>query len=200
MRVAFAGPSGTGKTTLANYIEENSNLIFTPNSASLMFTEEDKEVLRKLGYTFSGHKEVIQLSNINPKFAKEFQSRLLLRRGEFIERSDDFIIDRSPIDNLVYMLYQVGYNATQEFVSKFYKQVEHYLHDLNHIIFIPTTNQDGIEDNGSRIASYPFQRMMSGIFEFALNEYDIYSAVRVTTIDYWDLSKRKEEVKQLLRF
>lgn len=194
MKVALAGPSGTGKTTLTEFIEQNTELKFTSNSAQNVFTKEDKKILRGLGYHGTGHKEVVQLSMQNEKFAGEFQRRLLWRRGEFIVDNDKFIIDRSPMDNLAYFMYQSSFLTSELFIDTFVEQVKCYLRELDLIIFIPTTNEGGIENNGSRVNNYYFQRMISQIFWYCLEEFDLNQEVQIETIDFWDLERRKEFV------
>lgn len=197
MKVALAGPSGTGKTTLTKFIEDTTELKFTSNSALDLFTEEDMAKLFSMGYRGTGHKEVIELSMANYKFGGEFQRRLLLRRGEFIEQNDNFIIDRSPIDNLSYFMYQNGFLATEEFITEFSNTVVDYIKVLDIVIFIPTYNTS-IENNGSRISNLYFQQMVSQIFRFCIHRFKLDQYVRIETINFWDLNKRKSFVTEVI--
>lgn len=198
MKIALAGPSGTGKTTLTRFIESNFKLTFQSNSAQHLFTGDDRTVLQKLGYMGTGHKEVVELSMKNEKFAGEFQRRLLWRRGDFIENNDNFIIDRSPLDNLAYFMYQSSFQATEEFIEEFVKSVNRYIAGLDLIIFIPTTNPGTIENNHSRVANYHFQRMISSMFYHCIHEFSLKDYCRIETIDFWDLSRRKDYVTYLI--
>ncbi len=111
MKLAFSGPSGLGKTTLCKFVTETMDVPWISVSAGDLFTEGDKGGLEeKFGYKGQGYKAVINLSAINPEFGAAFQKTLLKRRAELIRTTPNFVIDRSPIDNVVYMLSQNGHN------------------------------------------------------------------------------------------
>jgi len=202
MKVAFCGPSGSGKTTLAKYIQEKFNLNYIPGSASLIMSEEDKEYLKSFwGYTFSGHKEVLMKSG-NPDFAKAFQKIVAFRRKGIIMDNDNFITDRSPIDNLTYFLAQASYGSSEFEVVSFKEECQIALTQLTHVIYIKSTNPDGIEDNDSRIPNTFYQHMVDSIFENTIAKYFNHQLggdnTKFLILDMWDLGKRKSLVDEFL--
>jgi deoxyadenosine/deoxycytidine kinase len=214
-RVILCGPSGSGKTTLAKYIADVFKIPFIPGSASLIMTPEDQEELKnKYGYEPTGQKNVINLSGANPNFGYDFQEKLLHNRFEkLFNIVEGFVTDRSPVDNVTYFLNQVVHNVRDEDAEKFIQiATKYYEMTFTHLIYVKCVNPDKIENNGSRVDNKYFQKKVDAIFEHVLKEYflPIYrtqnketvcvraSNVKVLTIDYWDLTKRKAEVVQFL--
>lgn len=205
MKIAFAGPSGTGKTTLANFISETFDIPFIKGSAGLILTEEDKKFLHDLGgYSQKGHKEVIQLSG-DPIFGWNFEALVLQRRTELIMGNSEFITDRSPIDNLTYFMLQASWGVSEDDIGKIISHAQKTLMELTHIIYIPLNNPDGvIEDNDSRIPNFYFQRMVDKLFQHTIADYFSpkqlgYRRPKFLELNRWDLEFRKNAVKSFLK-
>lgn len=202
MKIAFCGPSGSGKTTLAQFIADEFKLQYLRGSAGYILPDEDKEVLTKLGYEFTGHHEVIQKCS-NPDFAYNFENMVRHRRKELILSNDNFITDRSPVDNMVYFLTQTSYHMTDFNVVGFKQECQAALNGLTHLIYIRCVNESRqIENNNSRIPNFHYQRMIDAVFTHALSEYFVESflpnGVKFLSLDVWDLEKRKQLVKEFL--
>ena len=208
MRIGICGHSGSGKTTIAKWLSEKTDIPFIASSASLMFTEEDRALLKsKYGYEPLGHSNVINMGHANPEFGKEFQFLLLRRRQQLYERytlpttlGDSFIVDRTPIDNLVYGMLEAGNNFTQA-ESKYFIEscLKAFYENFTHLIFIPYCGQE-IEDNNSRVPNKYFQQMVDSLFKYYLNHW-VYSSAEVVPIymvDTWDLGDRKEGITDFL--
>lgn len=199
LRIALCGPSGSGKTTLARKISELTGLHYRENSAGLLLSPEDKEFLvNQFGWTQSGHKDVIRLSMKNSGFAWEFQHRLLMTRKRFIEENESFIIDRSPVDNLTYFLSQSAIMVSQEKVVQFIKEAREAMKHLDALIFIPTMLTGEIEDNGSRIPMYEYQRLMTSNFKHVIETYFSDIDLKQITLNTSDFEERVKLVKALL--
>ena len=87
MRIAFMGSSGTGKTALANFISAKYGWPLNPVGA--------RSVAEKMG--FSSPYDV----NAADKRG-EFQRQVLADKREWEAQHEDFVTDRTPLDNLVY--------------------------------------------------------------------------------------------------
>lgn len=194
IRIALMGPSGSGKTTMAKYLSSVTHIPYYENSAGLILPPEDKAFLkREYGWTESGHSDVIRLSNIEPEFGMEFQSRLMLVRKRFITNTPSFIIDRSPVDNVAYMLAQVSHLASIPYIKSFIELAVEASKKIDLFIFVHSEAPQ-IEDNGSRVANIYFQRMSQAIFEHAFTTYFVPSldtTLRVLHLRGWDLENKK---------
>jgi len=187
IKVGFCGHSGSGKTTQANLIQERLGLKFKENSAGLLMAEEvQNELVNKYGWTQSGHKDVIRLSHINPEFGWEFQKAVLEARVSFIAENDNFVIDRTPLDNLSYFMLQcsplMGATRCEFFINRCMRA----FNELTHVIFLSNPTLE-IEDNGSRVDNPYYQRMVTAVFEDTYERYfkDNCPNTKILRIDTW---------------
>jgi hypothetical protein len=201
MKVAFTGTSGSGKTTLVKWVEEEFGLTHLNGSAGTIAQGRLAEIKDNYGYTGDGHLEVIKASAINPMFGLEFQNAVLQARYQSIAENDNFVTDRSPLDNLVYFATQVAWNKfpTEEFIN-FEFTCKLAMQELTHLIYIKPCQPNGeVEDNNSRIPNRLYQDAIDAIFEkFLLRFSDIEPSPNVLIIDFWDLKERKELIKEFL--
>ena len=201
MKIAFSGPSGLGKTTLCKFVKENMGVPWTSVSAGDLFTAGDKQGLfNDFGYEGAGHKAVINLSAINPEFGAAFQRTLLLRRAELIMNTPEFVIDRSPVDNVVYMLSQNGHNQSEEFIKKFIDEAREAYRELTHVIMIKySPDIPAIEDNKSRVPNRYFQRTISDMFHsIYAREFANIIGPKLITLDFWDFEQRRAAIYNFL--
>ncbi len=203
MKIAFSGPSGVGKTTLCKHVSEVMGVPHLSTSASDVFSPESTERLIQLGWTQSGHKDVIIHSIKNPKFGKTFQNLLLKDRANQINRNPKFVIDRCPIDNLVYRILQVGVHETEKEWADFANKSLAIMAKLDLVmIVLATDDMPGIEDNQSRIPNLVYQKAVSAVFEM------VYGLMKkaglppnkpaISIIDFWDWDMRKRLVNSIL--
>ncbi len=200
LKVAFSGPSGLGKTTQCQYLE-GLGLKWLSTSAGDIFDCRDKDIMKKQwGYTQSGHRDVINLSSARPEFGSFFQFALLRRRGYQIMNSQGFVIDRSPIDNVVYMLTQIAHNLDQKEIERFIGLAQQYYKQLSHVILIEFSRDiPFIEDNGSRIPNTYYQAYISDVFRAVYVRYFAnIPGPRVMTLDHFNLDSRKAAVKEFV--
>jgi len=209
MKIGICGPSGSGKTTLAKFIAghtdiKNGKINWVSNSARDLFTKEDNELLRSLGYEEnSGHRRVIQLSNEKPEFGLTFQKLINKRRTEFIISNNDFVTDRTPVDNLVYFLFQSCSNQPDEIIQDMVSDCRAALGEFDVIFFTPYIEGNEVENNNSRVDSKYFQSMISGIFEDTIKKYfrDIFAdddGPGFVKLGIWDLRTRKDTILHTL--
>jgi hypothetical protein len=202
-RIALCGASGSGKSTMARVIAEELGIPYKENSAGLLLKpEQQDDLVRKYGWTKSGHRDVIRLSNINPGFAWDFQYELLKTRAEFIAGNNPFVIDRSPVDNITYFLLQTSHLVEQKMCETFFAEAQRAMMPITHLIFLPTENPGHwVEENDSRIANYHYQRMVTSVFEHVLNCYLIPNTnipFAYLKCSIWDLKDREIEIMRWL--
>ncbi len=201
LKIAFSGPSGLGKSTLCKSISSNSDVQWLSTSAGHILSLLDKEDLEiNYGYSGNGHRAVINLSSQQPEFGKAFQELIRLRRAQQIFRNSNFVIDRCPIDNVAYMLSQIGHNVSPDWIEAFIANSIEAYKELTHVIQIRySADMPSIEDNGSRVANNYFQKHSSDIFTGVYARYFAnVSGPRVITIDFWDLEDRVRLINSFL--
>lgn len=202
LKIAFSGPSGLGKTTLANQVAGKLGIIHPSTSAGDIFTNADKRYLASnFGYEGKGHKNVINLSSIYPDFGIEFQKLILERRAAQIIAHDRVVLDRCPIDNMVYLLTQTAHNMDEEHVTEFLNQAQEAYMGLTHVIVIKYSKDiPFIEDNKSRVSNRYFQQYISDVFGGVYTRY--FSHIigpMVMEIDFWNLESRINTVLDFVK-
>jgi energy-coupling factor transporter ATP-binding protein EcfA2 len=200
-KIALTGPSGSGKTTLAKHISEVMGYPFISTSAGDILTIEDKSILKeKYLYEGKGHENVISLSSRIPSFGLDFQNMVANARGSIILNNDGFIIDRSPIDNLVYFMLQCSHNQSPKVFEIFREYCRKIIKELDIIIWVRTCS-DSVEDNKSRIPNIHFQRMVDSLFKYAIEEHFFLELKDFNpefyVIDTWDWEYRKNIIKEI---
>lgn len=174
MKIVMAGPSGSGKTTLARQIAIQLGMEFIENSAGLIMLPEDKEKLwHRYRYKGEwGQVGVINKSHEQPTFGLEFQKAILRARTKLLIKHRHVVLDRSPIDALVFYLNQCVHNYTQEETDAFIEDVAFQLFSsgVTHIVRIPLQNpKREIENDNSRCHNWYFQQKVDTLFDLAIN-------------------------------
>lgn len=202
-KIAFSGSSGSGKTTLVTWLAEQTGLQHISGSAGDVKQEIDKMIIDEaLGYPGGGHVGVIRYSALNPEYGLLNQQLLQVRRHQLIQANTNFITDRSPADNLTYMINQVGYHpmVTNEICEAFFKKCVEAWDELTHVIYVKAVQPIAIEVNGSRVSNNWYQKSIDAQFEYwigRLQEASL-SGPEFIMIDYWDLDQRKDEILKFI--
>jgi len=148
-----------------------------------------------------GHRKLINLQNLAPDFGIQWQQACLESRSKVIKNRNNFVMDRSPIDNAVYMMTQVSHNMNEDQILTFlHRAIESY-RELTHIILLPVNAaQTNVEDNGSRVSNLFFQQYISRVFDDMFNRYfdHKHEGPKVIRIDTWDLDLRKKIIDKHL--
>lgn len=205
MKIACTGTSGSGKTTLVKFIAKEKGLTHISGSAGDIKTPEDKDILfKEFNHApHSGHLDVIKRSAIDVNFGVMVQHMNQERRAELIRNNDNFITDRSPLDNLTYFINQVGFHkeVTDGDVGQFALECLYAWNELTHVIFIKPVQPRYVEDNGSRINNLWYQKAINAQFEFWLFNYfhiPVFGP-KLLVIDVWDWEIRKRRVLDFLK-
>lgn len=199
MRIGICGPSGSGKTTLAKKLSEDLGIPYKPLSATMVLEEMGID----MGIKGMGHRWLINNSSKDEDWGLQVQYEILESRRATLENLDSVIIDRTPVDNLVYAMYEVSHNSTEEWIEKYREECVEFYNTFDFIFFIPWTNQQGpIEDNGSRIPNRYFQELITGIFQQQLRIISDLAGIdgpRVYTLEMWDFKSRLNKLKSSLK-
>jgi len=193
-KIFICGPSGTGKTTLAKWISATYRIPFISTSGKALWGDFD----------IHSHAELINLCNKDKAFAEEYQWHLLRYRNKALRNVDEFVTDRSPIDNLVYFLLQVSPNITKESTISYIKACEEAIAYGNKIIYLPFINEIDIENDGYRITNPYYQNCISSIFDYViegnlLNINNYYTIDDIMAINQFDWDIRMKLVYKFLK-
>lgn len=209
-KIAFSGSSGSGKTTLVQFVSETLGIPHLSGSAGDLKTEQDKLILHEEhGYPGGGHSAVIKYSALNLEYGLLNQQLLQKRRHELIlgehptlKHGGTFVTDRSPADNLVYFILQVGYHpaVTDEVTEEHYKKCLDAWNELTHVIYVKAVQPREIEKNHRRVDNKYFQKSVDALFQYWIKDLMMESVdgPEVLIIDFWDLEERKKLVTKFL--
>jgi len=188
-RVFLCGASGTGKTTLAKFIEQEFKLPFITTSTKPLWDE----------FGFNSHKDVIKHSLANPAAGHEFQMEVLRYRDKAVEKHTHFVTDRSPVDNIGYYLLQVSPTGSLGLQELMYREAQlQIMRYMDALIFVKYTWDINLEDDHKRVTNPRYQHMCTNVFEGVLESF---RTLRIPTlvIDRWDWEWRKKQVKRFLK-
>lgn len=132
MRIAFCGPGGSGKTTLANSLSKHfSSLPLLPSTS--------RQVMQDMGIESLG--EVIGWRRV------EFQWRGILSHIANQRSNFSYISDRSVLDFCAYShFFFDDENEYEDYLSVAKGQLSHY----NHFFYVPPFSEDPPEADGVR--------------------------------------------------
>jgi nicotinamide riboside kinase len=144
MRIAIAGASGTGKTTLARAISEKYNIPLNPVGA--------RSVALEMG--FDNPYDVDKAGK-----RVEFQKRLFEAKRDWELAHHEFVTDRSYLDNLTYCTLHMAEHLEEGAIDTFTAAMSRY--DL--IFWLPRGHIQRLDD-GIRKTNLEYHRM----YEFIL--------------------------------
>lgn len=163
LKIAFSGPSGIGKTTLARYVSEAYGLPFISSSMSDLVPESKNLVQQKL-------------------IRETTWERLLMANRHNLYKQHEgwgFVTDRSFLDSITYFIYKLGQDTREDNESTrgfLIKAVKFLSNDFTHIFLM---NLDfgakwDIENNEKRNTNLMFQwsisHLMMGVLHGILSE------------------------------
>jgi energy-coupling factor transporter ATP-binding protein EcfA2 len=202
LRVAFTGTSGSGKTTLVKYVEKEFNLPHISGSAYDLKEGNDRDYLESFGFPGGGHAGTIKYSALNPEYGIMNQRLLLKRRTQLIQGNNEFVTDRSPLDNVTYFINQCGFHpmVTDGMINDFIEEATKAWMGLTHIIYVKAVQPYEVENNNSRVANIFYQKAMDVQFDYWYKYLFANRGPKFLKIDYWNLQERKENVREFLTY
>ena len=187
-RIYICGPSGTGKTTLAKWVSEEFGIPFITTSTKPLWNE----------FGITSHKELIEKADKDPHFGFAFQMRLLDYRIEKL-KSDSWITDRSPVDNLMYFMMQNLHHCTEAQYVEYAIRCQAALSSGTHLIISPMLNDIKLENDGMRISNRHYQMFTSIVMDYALKELSTSNTIKkCKRLENWDWEDRKQIITKFL--
>ena len=117
-----------------------------------------------------------------------------------IKENDSFITDRTPLDNIVYTIIQLGPSISSDETLKYiqrakevYKSVEEEYQHIHLGLNNDMLGEMLIENDGMRIPNFYYQLMVESVFRTCLdsNWLDIRN---ISKIYSWDMDRRENLV------
>lgn len=164
-RIMFVGPSGIGKTTLAQAVATKYDIPFISGSMSDLLPAT-KGI---------SHNELLSLGS-EAMYKSDFQ--LLNMRNKLFKDKENFVTDRSYADLAAYFWYKQSRNIPECEMEYFFCQCQELMENQCDLaIFLPLnlSNYKGwpMEDNRKRIMNRFFQVQISSIMSELLANWEI---------------------------
>lgn len=178
MRVAFAGASGTGKTTLAKYVAERFGIPLNPIGSRLVAQ----------GMGFANPYAVDEAGR-----RVEFQRALLARKRGWEMMNGKFVTDRTVVDNLAY----TGLHAVDAVDELLLSEVRRGMARYTHIFVCPMSSFFDLGGDPARVQDVAYHRMYEG---FLLGLMGLYQSpdTKVLRFGVADLAERKRVLDAVL--
>ena len=174
-RIMFVGPSGIGKTTLAQAVAKKYDIPFISGSMSDLLPAT-KGI---------SHNELLSLGS-EAMYKSDFQ--LLNMRNKLFKDKENFVTDRSYADLAAYFWYKQTRNIPECEMEHFFCQCQELMENQCDLaIFLPLNLSNykdwPMEDNKKRIMNRFFQVQISSIMSELLANWEI-PTVCVENLDF----------------
>ena len=181
-RIMFVGPSGIGKTTLAQYVAKSQNIPFISGSMSDLLPAT-KDI---------SHNELLSLGS---KSMQSSDYQLLSLRNRLFRGKEEFVTDRSYADLAAYFWYKQSRTIPECELEHFIGCCRALMEDQCDLaIFLPLNlcnySDWEMEDNKKRITNRFFQIQMSSLMGELLADWEI-STLCLPSLD---LEERKDQI------
>ena len=184
MKIAFVGASGTGKTTLANMVAKEFSLEFNPvgsrsTTKAMGFSnpyDVDKasanvyDSCMFLGFSLADcAKMALESGDESNSVRPRFQKRLQLTKIEWESSRDNFISDRSTLDDFAY----TALHAVNSIDCKFALRAREHMLTYDLVFFCPIESFINLSDDPARVKDLQYHRVFEYLVKGALDSWEI---------------------------
>lgn len=180
MIICISGPSSTGKTTLFNELQKHHKLIKSIYGNKVVFLEESIRKIAAENYPDKTFDEIISTSESAISFQLEIAESIYQNYISILSDRDTlYIIDRSPLDNLVYDIMNYQCDDPEVMMSNSKKLNEacskmRSLYSYVDRVYLTQVDRsnESIEKDGFRPSKYEYRRQLeielfNSIFDFS---------------------------------
>jgi hypothetical protein len=214
MKIAFAGASGTGKSTLARWTAETYNLPFNPVGSrsvakSMGFVGEDgegrpydvdqatawaydanlhtgpKEAARTAKDAYARSKAEGRRPGASCTMRPVFQRRLADEKIAWEQAHEDFVTDRTPLDDLVYALMHCREIVDAPFIER---AIEHTRDCI--VFYCPLRTFQAVGADLARVADATYH-VQFDLLLHALLRLPVAPGRRLVTLDVPSIESRQ---------
>lgn len=178
IRLAFVGASGTGKTTLSEFVRATFDVPFNPVGS--------RSVAHAMG--FASPYDVDAAGK-----RAEFQRRLVTEKRAWENEHENFVTDRTTLDNLVYTMF----HDVKAIDSWLYGEIVDGLKRYTHIVYCPVEVFCNPGDDPQRVKDMTYHELYDVTVKALLDKHrPPRTPLCVLASD--DLNQRKVTVEKFL--
>jgi dephospho-CoA kinase len=179
LKIAFAGASGTGKTTAATILSKKLGLEINPVGSRTVSAE-------------MGFKSPYDVDAFGKR--SEFQKKLLEDKMSWESSHDKFITDRTHLDNLVY---SIMHNCVQTVNVDFINSAILYSQAYTHVVFFPLESFINVAEDNCRLNNIDYQKTYEFLLKMFINNN--LPKDRLLTINSSSLDSRVQEIMEFIK-
>ncbi len=151
-RIALTGASGTGKTTLSNYLAETLSIPSNPIGS--------RSVAKTMG--FDSPYDVDKAGR-----RAEFQRRLVTEKRAWEQEHEEFCTDRTTLDNLAYTVFHDVATIDAALLEEIVGGLTRY----THVIYCPVVVFCNPAGDPSRVADMTYHKLFDIMIEALVARY-----------------------------
>jgi predicted ATPase len=152
LRIAFAGASGTGKSTLAEFVAKEFGLPVNPVGS--------RSVSKAMG--FESPYDVDKAGK-----RAEFQRRLVTEKRAWEDAHESFVVDRTTLDNLAYTMLHDVHCVDDALLESVVQGVLRY----THVIYCPVAAFCNPGNDTARVQSLAYHQLYDVLIEGLVDRY-----------------------------
>lgn len=189
-KICISGPSGTGKTTLAMWMAKHYNIAYLDGSGKKIWGD------RAIGTDdITNHQDIITKSYIDPIWGLKYQENLLDYRATLMNSCDNWVMDRGPLDNMVYFLLQVSPMVGEKTSMGILNEALVLYGEQTHQIITILSPDIPLTRDGKRVPNRFYQMTTDAVYERVFkNQLRHIKNVKSLGIFIWNLDKRKQQI------
>lgn len=177
LRIAFSGASGTGKSTLAVAIADHYKIEINPVGS--------RSVSQAMG--FASPYDVDKAGQ-----RAVFQRRLLAEKVAWERVHDSFVVDRTTLDNLTYMIMHDSSALDEEMLSETLVGLARY----THVVYCPVDAFQNLDDDPARVKDKAYHAVCDGMVRGFLAKW----AAPSTPVLFLGGGSREERFLEVVNF
>jgi len=178
-RIAFCGASGTGKTTMSNFLVEALGIPFNPVGS--------RSVAKAMG--FESPYDVDKAGK-----RAEFQRRLVTEKRAWEDQHEEFVSDRTTLDNLAYTVF----HDISTIDAGLYDQVIGGMERYTHIIYCPVHVFCNPAGDPSRVADMTYHKLYDTLIEALVQRHQVRNGQKFACIIEVGQDARNSWLKKFL--